>query len=150
MDIATMLSPEQMVSLQREVNSFNKVIHDQRPIKKVLDKDDFLKILITQLTNQDPTQPLEDKEFIAQMAQFSTLEQMMNMSGDLSKVYSLINRTNAYSLLGKTATVFDGAERITGTVEAVSGDDFPQIMVGGKYYDYNSVETVRVEEGANL
>ncbi|RUL55802.1 flagellar hook assembly protein FlgD [Lysinibacillus antri] len=45
-----------------------------------LGKDAFLQILITQLQNQDPTQPMDDKEFIAQMAQFSSLEQMQNMT----------------------------------------------------------------------
>lgn len=50
-----------------------------------LGKDEFLKILMVQLQNQDPTSPMEDKEFIAQMAQFSTLEQMSNMSSTLQK-----------------------------------------------------------------
>lgn len=45
-----------------------------------LGKDAFLKILITQLQNQDPTNPMDDRDFIAQMAQFSSLEQMQNMT----------------------------------------------------------------------
>lgn len=50
-----------------------------------LGKDDFLKILITQLQNQDPTNPMQDTEFIAQMAQFSALEQTMNLTQAFEK-----------------------------------------------------------------
>ncbi len=45
-----------------------------------LGKDAFLQLLITQLQHQDPTNPMDDREFIAQMAQFSSLEQMQNMT----------------------------------------------------------------------
>ena len=58
-----------------------------------LGKDAFLQILITQLQNQDPTSPMDDKEFIAQMAQFSSLEQMQNMTkaiGDLLESQQLL------------------------------------------------------------
>lgn len=52
----------------------------ERKVGSSLGKDDFLKILMAQLQNQDPTNPMKDNEFIAQMAQFSALEQMSNMT----------------------------------------------------------------------
>ena len=48
--------------------------------KNNLDKDAFLRLLTTQLANQDPLNPIEDREFIAQLAQFSSLEQMQNLN----------------------------------------------------------------------
>ena len=52
----------------------------------IMGKDDFMKLLITQLQNQDPTAPVDDKEFIAQLAQFSSLEQMQEMNGTITKM----------------------------------------------------------------
>lgn len=51
-----------------------------------LGKDDFLKILMTQLQNQDPLNPMQDKDFVAQMATFSSLEQMTNMNSTIQKL----------------------------------------------------------------
>ncbi|MEN1759446.1 flagellar hook capping FlgD N-terminal domain-containing protein [Anoxynatronum sibiricum] len=55
-----------------------------RQNNSALDKDAFMRLLVTQLSNQDPLSPMEDREFIAQMAQFSSLEQMQNLN-DSSK-----------------------------------------------------------------
>ena len=67
-----------------------------------LGKDAFLKILITQLQNQDPTAPMDDKEFIAQMAQFSSLEQMQNMT---KAIESLLESQKETQLMSYTSFV---------------------------------------------
>lgn len=51
-----------------------------------LDKDAFLKLLVTQLANQNPLNPVEDKEFIAQLAQFSSLEQIQSLNNNITEV----------------------------------------------------------------
>lgn len=62
-----------------------------------LGKDAFLQILITQLQNQDPTSPMDDKEFIAQMAQFSSLEQMQNMTTAMENLLASQEQTQLMS-----------------------------------------------------
>lgn len=72
-----------------------------------LGKDEFLKILMTQLQNQDPMNPMEDKEFIAQMASFSSLEQLVNMAASLDKFVQAqqsAQMVNYQSFVGKDVT----------------------------------------------
>lgn len=90
-----------------------------------LGKDDFLKMLVTQLRYQDPLQPMEDKEFIAQMAQFSSLEQMQNMN-------TAMITTQATNLIGKEIHWLDdqGKEK-SGVVTAVTTfEGVSKLMVG--------------------
>jgi flagellar basal-body rod modification protein FlgD len=143
MDFSATLSGAELQRVQQQVDSFNKVLGGKRASKESLDKDDFLKILLTQLTHQDPTKPMEDKEFIAQMAQFSTLEQMTNMSQEFEKLRSLFSATQAYQMLGKTVEITDGDNAITGIVEEIVGRDYPQLLVNGSYYDFSKIVKVK-------
>ncbi|WP_261306030.1 flagellar hook capping FlgD N-terminal domain-containing protein [Paenibacillus andongensis] len=83
------------------INSGNKAKSKDND-NKTLGKDDFLKILITQLQNQDPTQPLQDKEFIAQMAQFTSVEQLTNMAGEMKLMRQSLGFVSG--LIGKSIT----------------------------------------------
>ncbi|MGA2377946.1 MAG: flagellar hook assembly protein FlgD [Spirochaetia bacterium] len=145
MEISLSMSPQDQARVAQEVSTFNKTLNEGKGARAnaVLDKNDFLKILITQLSHQDPTQPMDDKSFIAQMAQFSSLEQMTNMSEGLAKVASLVAKSQAVSLLGNAVDVANGGETVSGIVDAVTGGDFPQILVNGQYYDYSQVQKVK-------
>ena len=145
MDLSLTLSAQDMLSVNREVDAFNKTLSTESSKKPTasMDKNDFLKILITQLSHQDPTQPLGDKEFIAQMAQFSSLEQITNMSEGLAKVADLVARSQALSLLGSNVDVADGESLVSGVVDAVTGGDYPQLLVNGRYYDYSQVQKIK-------
>ena len=88
-----------------QVNNSYSIPPVQREIKQDLDKDVFLRLLVTQLANQDPTNPIDDREFIAQMAQFSSLEQMVNMTSQLEKM-AATNQTLAVSYIGRVVAFY--------------------------------------------
>ena len=148
MDLSVMLSSTELAAVNREVEAFNKALSAGKtaPAGGEMGKDEFLKILIAQLSHQDPTQPMQDKEFIAQMAQFSSLEQMTNVTNEITKVAALLAKSQAVSLLGKTVEIVAGTQLVEGTVEEVSGGDYPQILVNGLFYDASQVQAVRRSE----
>ncbi|MDR0486672.1 MAG: flagellar hook assembly protein FlgD [Treponema sp.] len=132
-------SSEEKVQLDQFVHDFNVKLNPVRQPQQNMGKDDFLKILITQLSYQDPTSPMEDKEFIAQMAQFSTLEQMTGMAKDFAKLTAMITGTEASSSLGKNVELFEGENVVQGEVQAVTRGEIPQVLVNGSFYDWNQV-----------
>ncbi|MBN1520804.1 MAG: flagellar hook assembly protein FlgD [Spirochaetales bacterium] len=142
MTVNTNLSAQDLLSTQMQVDAFNKTLSQGRSVNKELDKDDFLKILITQLQHQDPTSPMEDREFISQMAQFSSLEQMTNMASGFGKLSSVLASSEAQSLLGKNVEVVDQGNALFGRVEQVVRGEFPLVLVNGKFYDLEQVSVV--------
>ncbi|MFJ7648146.1 flagellar hook assembly protein FlgD [Lysinibacillus sp. NPDC097279] len=91
-----------------------------------LGKDAFLKLLITQLQHQDPTNPMDDRDFIAQMAQFSSLEQMQNMTKAMESLLMSQQQTqlmNYTSFVGKEVKWHE-------LTEEVDADNKPVINEG--------------------
>lgn len=92
--------------------------------KNILGKDDFLRILTTQLSHQDPSSPLQDKDFIAQMATFSSLEQMTNLNNSFDKFANLQMSQYAGSIGKEISWTPEGATSPkTGVVNGVSSQD---------------------------
>ncbi|MEE0133798.1 MAG: flagellar hook assembly protein FlgD [Treponema sp.] len=143
MEINTMMSAAEKTQTTLAVDTFNKSLAvNGRTASQELGKDDFLKLLITQLQNQDPTSPMENTEFIAQMAQFSSLEQMTNMSTEFTKLANMLNSGEAVSLLGKNVEIAAGESSISGVVEAVTRGTNPQIKVNGMVYSMDQINAV--------
>jgi flagellar basal-body rod modification protein FlgD len=110
-----------------------------------LGKDDFLKLLVGQLKNQDPMNPTSDTDFIGQMAQFSQLEQTTNMATANSALIAQQTGARAVSLLGRHVTYPDTAGvSTTGVVEKVEWSaGKPTLTVAGVAgVDPNSVTAV--------
>ncbi len=139
-----LLDAGEQLRVQEAVRNSNRELQiNGRHIKQTMDKDDYLKLLIAQLQHQDPTSPMQDKEFIAQMAQFSSLEQMTNMSAGFQSLANMLSSGQATSMLGKQVEVVVGENIISGFVEEVTRGDYPQVLVDGTYYDVSDVSRIR-------
>lgn len=143
MDINTSLTASEKFQVDNEIAGFNKTLGQQtRVVNHSLGKDDFLKLLIAQLSNQDPTSPIENTEFIAQMAQFSSLEQMTNMSTEFTKLANIFKTNEAQSMLGKTVELDLGDTTEKGIVEAATREEVPRVLVNGRYYTLNQINAI--------
>ena len=115
---------------------------------KQLGKQDFLKLLMAQLQNQDPTKPMDDSQMIAQMAQFSALEATQGLQQTIQRSNNVQTIFQAGALIGKyiQANESDG----TSTTGAVTGVDFtstngvvsPTLQVDGKDVGYSNIVKV--------
>jgi len=140
------LSSQEQNELNNLVRDFNIANNPIRQPQQSLGKDDFLKILITQLSYQDPTAPMDDKQFIAQMAQFSTLEQMTGMAKDFSRLTTMLMGNEASGALGKNVEIqLEGERIVQGTVQAITKGEAPQVLVNGNFYNWNQVSKVFAE-----
>ena len=120
------------------INTSNQILTTDEMVPKTasngeLGKDDFLKLFVAQLQHQDPMNPMNDSEFMGQMASFSTLEQVSNLALANEKIAKSLTSTGAIGLIGRTVTYMDAGKQLhTGTVEKVTTTDGkPSLTVAG-------------------
>ncbi|HWA26038.1 MAG TPA: flagellar hook capping FlgD N-terminal domain-containing protein [Lacunisphaera sp.] len=116
-----------------------------RAHKSTLDSEDFMKLLAVQFQSQDPMKPMEDSAFIAQMAQFSALEQSNSLVKEMGLLRADQQNIAAAGFLGRTVTVEDAdGLPVIGQVSAVeTTDQGPALVIDGAKYQLSSV--LRVE-----
>ncbi|MBQ7543836.1 MAG: flagellar hook assembly protein FlgD [Synergistaceae bacterium] len=114
-----------------------------------LGKDAFLKLLIAELSNQDPLNPMEDREFISQMATFSSLEQMQNMNKTLEGMADS-TRFSAVQYIGKAVAFTKGegteAQQVAAIVNHVWFDPNGQIVLDTTEGEVNLEDVQGVSE----
>lgn len=131
------------------LGSTQKVSASSTTSTQSLGRDDFFALLIAELKNQDPMEPKDDTEFLSQLAQFSSLEEMRALTETQSTLLSYQIVAQAAALLGRTveAQVVDSSTgkttAVTGTVSEVSlSTSPPSLIVDGQKVDISSVTRV--------
>lgn len=126
---------------------------------KTSDKDMFLSLMLQQMQNQDPTAPMDNQQWLSQLAQYSSLEQMTQMNEGINSLASSLNSlsegvyqssgiSQTLSLIGKEVDIITDPENpesiVSGSVtEATFDDGAGQVKVNGKYYPISQIQSVR-------
>ena len=121
-----------------------RVSQDRVPAKS-LTQNDFLKLLVAQMTQQDPLNPKSDLEMIPQMVSFTQLEQSKNMQADIASLRGQQEILQANSLLGRTVEIQDKSKAvITGPVTAVQMEEgTPKLVVNGSKHGLGDLLSIR-------
>lgn len=109
-----------------------------------LGKDDFLKLLVTQLQYQDPLQPMDNSQFIAQLAQFSALEQMNNVANGMNTLQQTSSLGTAAQLIGANVTVSDSTgASVTGHVTGIQMvNGVAKVTINNQQFDLSQITSV--------
>ena len=123
-------------------------------------QDAFLKLLVSQLRFQDPSEPVDNEQFLGQMAQFTNVEQIVKLNKSIEKMSTSSAKTDAVSYLGAEVEIIptdqilgDGEipKTVTGIVSQISfNGETPMLQVNGKDYSLSDVVKVKVPSAESL
>lgn len=117
--------------------------------KQTMDSELFMKLLVTQLRNQDPSSPMDTNQMITQTTQLATMEKLTSMSETSTESFSLQMRSAAATLIGKTVTYLDkeGAS-VSGTASSVSfAGGVPTVTVNGVTVALDAISGIAQADG---
>lgn len=129
-------------------NSSNEISNNSQTLMK----DDFLKLFIAQLKNQDPLSPVDDSQFLAQLAQFSSLEQMSNVAKSVEELNQNMTQLTSQSLLvqgaamiGKEAVgIGEDGQQVSGVISSVKWDGaLLQVAIGENLINLENIIEVK-------
>lgn len=113
---------------------------------QTMDSEVFMKLLVTQLRNQDPSSPMDTNQMISQQTQLAMMEQITNQTTTANENFSLQMRIAAANLVGKQVSYTDATtgKSIEGTATAVSyAGSVPTVTVGGKEVDLDVISGIK-------
>lgn len=143
----TQMSQTEINKLNYQVDGYNKKLKaDQKIVSKnQLAEADFMKLLITQLKNQDPTKPMDNKEFIGQMTQFTSLKQMNELAASMKTFTKGFTFTKAVGLVSKEIDWVDAMGVYqTGVVDSIRVKDGETFLnIAGTEVELGMIREVR-------
>ncbi len=119
--------------------------------KQTLDGEVFLRLLVTQLTHQDPSNPMDTNEMISQTTQLAMMEKLTTLADNGTEAFALSMRQAATALIGQQATYDDAdGKPVTGLVTKVTFDGpVPQVTIGGKDVALDAITGVAPKTAAD-
>lgn len=131
------------------VDAIGSVRNEQpaTPTKSVLSQEDFLRLFLTELNFQDPMEPLNNREFLAQMAQFSNLQLAGETNKQMENLVFMNSTAQSVGLVGRTVTIVSSSGEFTGRVTAVSFTEAgPQLDVSDLKQPPTVITKVRLSQ----
>jgi len=127
-------------SLYSATNAANTSASTSTSASGTMSQADFLKLLTSQLKNQDPLDPQSSTDFVSQLSTFSNMQAMTNMNTNISSMLSQQSYTNAVSMIGKQVTTSDNKSGVVSQVGMDQGT--PYLYVGNNQYQLSDIISI--------